>query len=81
MRGREEVDVMLGTTKKLRRLALLLGGVALSVLYGIATLALGCWSMSDIDLFRTLHERFGRGRLRVLGRVLDWAARRAEAAA
>ena len=60
---------------------LLLGGVALSVLYGIATLALGCWSMSDIDLFRTLHERFGRGRLRVLGRVLDWAARRAEAAA
>lgn len=29
MRGREEVDVMLGTTKKLRRLALLLGGVGM----------------------------------------------------
>ncbi len=29
MRGREEVDVLLGTTKKLRRLALLLGGVGM----------------------------------------------------
>lgn len=60
---------------------LMLGGPVLAVLYGFATLALGCWSMSDIDHFRSLHARFGRGRLRVVGRVLDWAARRAEAMA
>jgi len=60
---------------------LLVGGPVLAVLYGLATLALGCWSMSDIDHFRTLHERFGRGRVRAVGRLLDWAERRAEPAA
>ena len=63
---------------------LLIGGPVLAVTYGLATLALDCWSMSDIDHFRTLHARFGRGRIplfdRLLDRLLDWATQRAEAA-
>lgn len=61
--------------------ALVAGGLVLVAVYACATLALGFWSAGDLQHIRQLHERFAKGRPRFVGRLLDWATRRAEAAA
>ncbi|MFZ7096204.1 polysaccharide biosynthesis C-terminal domain-containing protein [Luteimonas dalianensis] len=60
---------------------LVLGGVLLSLTYVAGTLVLGFWSASDLQHIQALHARIARGRPSVVGRILGWAARRAENAA
>lgn len=56
---------------------LCLGGIVLVSVYAVLTLVIGCWTLGDIEQFRQLHQRFGGGRPRFVGRVLGWAAVRA----
>lgn len=60
---------------------LVLGGILLSLTYVAGTLVLGFWSATDLQHIQALHSRFAGGRPVLLGRILGWAARRAEAAA
>ncbi|WP_202840274.1 oligosaccharide flippase family protein [Luteimonas saliphila] len=60
---------------------LAIGGALLAALYAIATVLLGFWSAADLQHFQQMHARFGKGRPAFVGRILVWAARRAEAAA
>lgn len=60
--------------------ALIVGGAVLSMVYALATLLLGFWSAADIKHLQALHQRVARGRPRAFGRLLLWAARRAEMA-
>lgn len=62
-------------------LALILGGMLLSAVYAAGTLLLGFWSAADLQHFQQLHARIAGGRPAAVGRLLDWAARRAGAAA
>jgi O-antigen/teichoic acid export membrane protein len=57
---------------------LLIGGVVVSVVYLLLTLVLECWTSDDIEQLQDLHQRFAKGRPRLLGRVLGWAGTRAE---
>ncbi len=59
---------------------LVAGGLLLSAVYAVGTLLLGFWSSPDLQHFRQWHLRIARGRPALVGRVLDWAVRRAEAA-
>ena len=56
------------------------GGALLGMVYAIGTLLLGFWNPPDLRHFRQWHLRFAQGRPALVGRVLDWAERRAEAA-
>lgn len=60
---------------------LALGGMLLAVLYAAGTVLLGFWSAADLHHFQELHARLARGRPAFVGRILGWAARRAEATA
>lgn len=60
---------------------LAIGGTLLACAYALATLLLGFWSAPDLAHFRQMHLRLARGRPAFVGRVLDWAERRAETAA
>lgn len=60
---------------------LAVGGTVVALVYAASTLLLGFWSIDDIHHFQQLHQRFARGRPRLLARMLEWAARRAEAIA
>lgn len=60
---------------------LAIGGALLGMVYALGTLLLGFWSPPDLQHFRQWHLRFAHGRPALVGRVLDWAVRRAEAAA
>jgi O-antigen/teichoic acid export membrane protein len=57
------------------------GGLLVLAVYAPATLLLGCWSCSDIEYFKTLHQRLAGSRPAVAARLLDWAWRRARAIA
>jgi hypothetical protein len=54
---------------------LLLAAVGFSAVYAILTLLLRCWSQADIEHIMQLHARFGRGRPRMVARLLAWSAR------
>lgn len=56
---------------------LLVGGIVLSLVYGVLSLLLGCWNRGDIAHMQQLHARFAAGRPAPLARVLAWAAQRA----
>lgn len=60
---------------------LVLGGILLSFAYVAGTLLLGFWSAPDLQHIQALHSRMAGGRPAFVGRILGWAARRAEAAA
>ena len=59
---------------------LAVGGAVLAASYAAGTLLLGFWSAADLHHFQELHARLARGRPAFVGRILGWAARRAEAA-
>lgn len=59
--------------------ALVVGGGVLTLVYALATLLLGFWSAADIGHLQALHQRLARGRPRAFGRLLAWAAQRAQA--
>ena len=59
---------------------LAVGGAVLAASYAAGTLLLGFWSAADPHHFQELHARLARGRPAFVGRILGWAARRAEAA-
>ena len=59
----------------------MLGGLLLSLTYVAGTLLLGFWSAPDLQHIQALHSRMAGGRPAFVGRILGWAARRAEAAA
>lgn len=61
--------------------ALALGGLVLAATYAAGTLLAGFWSAADLHHFQQLHHRLARGRPAIVGRLLGWALRRAEAAA
>ncbi|HEY9541505.1 MAG TPA: oligosaccharide flippase family protein [Luteimonas sp.] len=56
------------------------GGLLLAAVYAAGTLLLGFWSAADLRQVQELHARLARGRPFFIGRILGWAARRAEAA-
>lgn len=60
-------------------MAIGLGGVVVCAVYLPLTLLLNCWSRSDIDYMRALHQRLGTRRSRFIDRMLDHAHRRAQA--
>jgi len=53
------------------------GGLLLSVVYGVLTIVLGCWTRGDIDYLKGLHRRLAADRPRALANLLDWAGARA----
>jgi len=60
---------------------LALGGAVLASTYAAGTVVLGFWSAADLQHFQAVHLRVAKGRPALVGRVLGWATRRAEASA
>jgi O-antigen/teichoic acid export membrane protein len=56
---------------------LLLGGLAIGLVYALATLLLRCWSRGDLEYMQSVIARMGRIAPAWLGRLLGWAAVRA----
>jgi len=54
-------------------LSMLGGGIALGVAYAVFTILLGCWSGTDIEYFRGLHQKLLSGRPAGLAALLRWA--------
>jgi O-antigen/teichoic acid export membrane protein len=55
-------------------LLVMLGGMAaLGLIYPLLTLALGCWSESDIGYFARTHQKLLRGQPAIVGSFLRWA--------
>jgi O-antigen/teichoic acid export membrane protein len=55
-------------------LLVMLGGMAaLGFLYPLLTLALGCWSVSDVEYFARTHQKLLRGQPAIISSFLQWA--------
>lgn len=53
------------------------GVLALALVYAPLTLLLRCWSRADIEHLQELHQRFLAGSPRASARLLEWACQRA----
>ncbi|HKE49010.1 MAG TPA: oligosaccharide flippase family protein [Rhodanobacteraceae bacterium] len=58
-------------------ISVVVGGLILSVAYGVLTLVLGCWSRADVEYLKSLHRRIARERPQALASLLTWAGTRA----
>ncbi|MEO5561251.1 MAG: oligosaccharide flippase family protein [Dokdonella sp.] len=58
-------------------MAMLGGMAAMGVLYPLLTLALGCWSESDVGYFARMHQKLLRGQPAIISSFLQWAGVRA----
>lgn len=58
-------------------LTLMIGGLALTGVYFLLTLGLGCWSVADLVQLQGLHRRFASGRPLWVGSLLRWFEGRA----